>query len=301
MEIRPLDFGRDVDACVELLRRASPHLVINREAWLHRARQLGGPSFVAEEDGRVVGESYGFPSPFGDPSIAMCMVTVEEAHRRQGIGTALFDAVAAEFAESLLVRFHENDAGLAFAARLGFRHVRSEAGSFLNVTRFDRPAPEADLRPLSAIDPRDAYLCDIEATRDMPSTEEVVDLPYDEWLGHVLRYPLFRPDGSFVAYVDGEPAAVSLLVADFESGRSGNMFVGTRPAFRGRGLARAAKVASILWAREHGVAEMATGNDETNAPMLAINRSLGFRPAGRRVEYLREGTASSPARRAPAT
>jgi hypothetical protein len=32
---------------------------------------------------------------------------------------------------------------------------------------------------------------------------------------------------------------------------------------------------------------MATTNDETNAPMLAINERLGYRPAGRRVEYER--------------
>lgn len=284
-----------------MLRAASPHIVINREAWLHRARQFGGLSFVAEEDGRVVGESYGFPSLWGDTSIAICMVTVDEAHRRRGIGSALFEAVAGPFTESLLVRFYESEAGVAFAERLGFRHVRSEAESVLDVTTFAGPPPAADLRAVSATDPRDAYRCDIEATRDMPSTEEIVDMAYDEWAEHVLRYPLFRPEGSFVAYADGEPAAVSLLVADLETGRSGNMFVGTRAAFRGRGLAYAAKVASILWAKEHGIREMATGNDELNAPMLAINRRLGFRPAGRRVEYLREGTGASPAQQAPAT
>jgi len=32
---------------------------------------------------------------------------------------------------------------------------------------------------------------------------------------------------------------------------------------------------------------MATNNDETNAPMLAINRRLGYRPSGRRVEDLK--------------
>jgi len=31
-----------------------------------------------------------------------------------------------------------------------------------------------------------------------------------------------------------------------------------------------------------------TTNDETNAPMLAINRRLGYRVAGRRVEYRRD-------------
>jgi GNAT superfamily N-acetyltransferase len=302
MEIRPLEPERDADACVAMVRAASPHTITNREAWLHRVATLGGESYVAEEDGRVVGESYAFPTLFGDTSTAVCMVTVAEPSRRRGIGTALFGAIAVHFDETLIARFYENDAGVAFAQKLGFRHARSEAESVLDVAAFDGAVPEGvDLRPVSATDPRHAHLIDLEATRDMPTSEEIVDMPYEEWEDHVLRYPLFIPEGSFVAYVDEEPAAVSLLVADLETGRSGNMFVGTRAAFRGRGLARAAKIASILWAKEHGVTEMATGNDETNAPMLAINRSLGFRPAGRRVEWLREGTASSPAPPAPAT
>jgi GNAT superfamily N-acetyltransferase len=70
---------------------------------------------------------------------------------------------------------------------------------------------------------------------------------------HVLEFPLFVPEGSFVAMVDGIEAAVSLLVA-----------------------------------AEHGITQISTDNDETNAPMLAINRRLGYKPVGRRVEYLRE-------------
>jgi RimJ/RimL family protein N-acetyltransferase len=79
------------------------------------------------------------------------------------------------------------------------------------------------------------------------------------------------------------------------------MFTGTLRAYRGRGLALAVKLASIRWAREHGITSMSTHNDETNAAMLAINRRLGYRPAGRRVEWIRAGTASSRERRAPAT
>ena len=75
---------------------------------------------------------------------------------------------------------------------------------------------------------------------------------------------------------------------------------------RGIGRGIAVKLASIAWARENGIREMVTDNDETNAPMLAINRSLGFRPSGRRVEFLREptlreGTGASQAPPAPAT
>jgi hypothetical protein len=48
------------------------------------------------------------------------------------------------------------------------------------------------------------------------------------------------------------------------------------------------KLASIDWAARNGIVQLATRNDETNAPMLAINRRLGYRPAARRVEYLRD-------------
>jgi GNAT superfamily N-acetyltransferase len=122
----------------------------------------------------------------------------------------------------------------------------------------------------------------------MPSTEPIDELPYEEWVGHVLEHPLFTAEGSFVAMVDGVAAAVSLLLADEESGRGANMFTGTQRAYRGGGLGLAVKLASIEWARSHGITQIATSNDETNAPMLAINRRLGYQPAGRRVEYLKD-------------
>ena len=52
----------------------------------------------------------------------------------------------------------------------------------------------------------------------------------------------------------------------------------------------------------NGITQLVTTNDETNAPMLAINRRLGYR-AGRppRRVSSRAGTASSRARRAPVT
>jgi RimJ/RimL family protein N-acetyltransferase len=65
------------------------------------------------------------------------------------------------------------------------------------------------------------------------------------------------------------------------------MFTGTLRAYRGRGLARAAKLATTQWAAANGVRQIVTDNDETNAAMLAINRSLGYQPAGRKVDWLK--------------
>jgi RimJ/RimL family protein N-acetyltransferase len=126
-------------------------------------------------------------------------------------------------------------------------------------------------------------------------------MTYEEWAEHVLEHPLFSPEGSFVVFDDGEAAALSLLIVDHETGRATSMFTGTRRAFRGRGLALAAKLASIEWANANGVTSMHTYNDETNAAMLAVNRRLGYAPAGRQVEMLKEGMASSPAPPGPAT
>ena len=133
---------------------------------------------------------------------------------------------------------------------------------------------------MRAVDPRLVYDVDLEATLDMPQTEAIDHIPYDEWEQHVLHHPSFTAEGSFVAIVDGVAAAVSLLIADVESGRAHNMFTGTLRAYRGRGLALDVKLASIQWAAAQGITMMATNNDETNAPMLAINRRLGYVPAG---------------------
>jgi GNAT superfamily N-acetyltransferase len=255
-----------------------------------RAQQAG---WVAEAGGKVVGNSWAFRTFFSEGSTsAQCSVNVLASHRRRGIGGELYELVLAHLealdATSAMVSFPESDAGVAFATARGFREERAEAESVLDPRTVDeRPAPDVDLRAVADIDPHLAYLVDIGATRDMPSTEVIDEIPYDEWVGHVLEYPFFRGEGSYVAMVDGVPAAVSLLIADEESGRGANMFTGTQRAYRGRGLGLAVKLASIAWAREHGITQIATRNDETNAPMLAINRRLGYRPSGRRVEWLK--------------
>ena len=61
----------------------------------------------------------------------------------------------------------------------------------------------------------------------------------------------------------------------------------TRREFRGRGLARLLKSHSLHRAAEAGVTLAITDNDETNAPMLAVNTALGYRPFARRVEWER--------------
>lgn len=292
--IRETDDERDVDAILELWREAFPTDVMSRAAWLHYSEMLPPQSqlgdWVAEKNGRVVGMAYVFLGYASSDGSAHCRVIVGGPHRRHGIGRALFDRVeahaAAIGAERLLVDFEENDAGVAFAESFGFRRTRCEQTAVLDPRTVRLCPPDGvELRALRDVDPRFAYEIDMEAMLDMPSTEEFDRMTYEEWTGYVLEHPLLSLDGSFVALVDGDPAAVSLLTADPETGRASSMFTGTMRAHRGRGLGFAAKLASIDWAARNGIVQLATRNDETNAPMLAINRKLGYVPHGRRVEY----------------
>jgi GNAT superfamily N-acetyltransferase len=295
--IREIDIERDASDQVELIHQINPTAVIDVASYLHRMQTVPERSdaraWVADVDGRAVGRVECLRNFFTqDSRNGMLNVAVLEQYRRRGIGRALYE-VGLRYAESLgvdavLSSFHENDAGVAFATGLGFTEVRAEAESVLDPrTVSETPAPDVNLQPVSAVDPRLVYEVDLEATLDMPQTETIDHIPYDEWEEHVLRYPAFAAEGSFVAMVDGVAAAVSLLTADVESGRAHNMFTGSLRAYRGRGLALAAKLASIQWAAANGITMMATNNDETNAPMLAINRRLGYVPGGRRVEWLK--------------
>ena len=122
----------------------------------------------------------------------------------------------------------------------------------------------------------------------MPSLVPIDAIPYDEWLEFVWDSPLFTREGSYGAVVDGRVAAISFPDREPGARTRVNMFTATGREYRGRGLALAVKLASTRWAAEHGITQLVTTNDETNAPMLAINRRLGYQPAGRRVEYLVE-------------
>jgi GNAT superfamily N-acetyltransferase len=300
MTIRELDPERDAEDIVDLLFEVLPHGVFSRESWLHRVQTIPERAehagWVAVAGGKVVGNSWAARTFFSEGSTtAECNVSVRASHRRRGLGSALYERVLTHVetlgSTSMLASFPESEAAGAFATARGFREERAEAESVLDPrTVEERPDPEVDLRRVADVDPRLVYDADIAATPDMPSTEPIDVIPYDEWVGHVLEYPLFTADGSYVAMVDGVAAAVSLLIADEESGRGANMFTGTQRPYRGRGLGLAVKLASIAWAKEHGITQIATRNDETNAAMLAINRRLGYRFGGRRVEWLKKLT-----------
>jgi GNAT superfamily N-acetyltransferase len=298
MQIRELDPEADAEQIVELLVVTIPTIVTSTEEWLHR--QLTFPqrarllSLVAEVDGQIVGfGGAGLVFFGGGGENGFVNVLVHPDHRRRGIGGELYRPLREHVLSLGVLRaasmFDESAEGVAFARTRGWSEERAETLSMLDPrTVTDPPPPDVELVPAAQLDTHDLHRLDEEATRDMPSLVQIDEIPYDEWLGFVWEAPLFMREGSYGAVVDGQLAAISFLTANLEHGRAFNMFTATAREYRGRGLALAVKLASTHWAAEHGITLLVTTNDETNAPMLAINRRLGYRPAGRRVEYLVE-------------
>ena len=70
-------------------------------------------------------------------------------------------------------------------------------------------------------------------------------------------------------------AAVGAMSSDLDMG---NMITGVDRAYRGRKIAQALKLLTIRFARSYGAKTIRTNNDSENAPMLAINRKLGYQP-----------------------
>jgi GNAT superfamily N-acetyltransferase len=301
MQIRELDPEADAAQVVELLVATIPTIVTSTEEWLHR--QLTLPqraqllSLVAEVDGTIVGLG-GAGCVFfgGGGENGFLNVRVHPEYRRRGIGNDLYRLLREHILSLDVARaasmFDESAESVAFARKRGWSEERAETLSTLDPrTVTDPPPSDVELVPVAQLDTHELHRLDEEATRDMPSLVPVDEIPYDEWLGFVWESPLFTREGSYGAVVDGRVAAISFLTASPEHGRAFNMFTATGREYRGRGLAFAVKLASTRWAAEHGITQLVTTNDETNAPMLAINRRLGYQPAGRRVEYLveREG------------
>jgi len=293
MKIRDIEPERDASAMAALIREVNPTGIITAASWLHGHRTTPERSrartWIAEVDGVLAGRSVSYLNFFGGTS-GRIYVAVGSAYRGQGVGAALYESalehVLALEPSELVTDFHETPEGVRFAQTRGFRETRAEQLSVLDPRTVSEHL-RAEVRPLTEGDLRDAHRIDEATTRDIPMHEPINEIPYDEWEEWVLDEPLFTREGSFLAYADGEAAAVSLLTADLETGRASNWMLGTLTQFRGRGLGTAAKLATIQWAAANGITQMFTTNDETNAPMLAINRRLGYVPAGRRVEYER--------------
>jgi GNAT superfamily N-acetyltransferase len=296
--IRPLDPPRDAEGVVELIHEAFPAGTATIDGWLHQEAAIPArarhAARVAIVDGVVAGRAEATLKWFAGNEAAFAGVNVRRAFRGGGIGAGLWERVEEHLqrlaARRVTTMFVETPEGVAFARARGFAEERAETLSCVDPSTVGAvPAdPAVRVVPLRDASPEAVYDVDMITTSDVPMTDQVTNMPYDEWLEMFWRRPTVTLDGSFAAIVDGRVVAFTLLAANAERGRAFTEYTATLAAYRNRGIADRVKRASLAWAASQGIRAAWTTNDETNAAMLAVNERLGYTASLRRVEYLRE-------------
>ena len=228
-------------------------------------------------------------------------VMVEPAARRRGAGTALYGRLLEELRarDALLCRFDVSETRaetIAFAAKREFREVARYWESRLALTTFDPVpfsgkaerirqhgvviAPVSDVHEMHPDWERRAYDLFATCSADEPQLDEHTIPAFETWRVRNVGDDAFVSGVSAMALDPARgnaPVGLSLIYEHAAlPGVLKQSFTGVLPAYRGKGIALAMKLAGIERARALGYREIRTENDSLNAPMLRINEALGF-------------------------
>jgi mycothiol synthase len=245
---------------------------------------------LAERGSDAVGCGIAAPSHFGGRAFVAVRVLAE--HRRQGVGTELLRALS-DHARTLerdginAFVYADEPHSIAFAERFGLVEVDYQLEQVRAIGDERAPELREGLELVSIAGRREELLAAawdavaIEAYEDLP-LPGAVTYRLDEW----LREEATRPEGSFVAFEDGEVVGWAGLsthangAAPAEHG-----LTAVRRDRRGHGIGRALKRAQLHWAAQSGVVELVTWTQRGNEAMQALNRSLGYRDKSKVITF----------------
>ena len=217
---------------------------------------------------------------------ARVTLVVHPDRRRRGVGSALLSRAEQQVHADGGTRVRavaDGVGGQSFAVRRGYDVGREHRFSEADVRAVPEPPTVPDgieLRPLAAVDPRAVWTLHEQVGPDDPSGLSISQ-PYETWYAEDWAFPDHAADLGVAGLVDDELVAFTHVFADRERGAIWSAMTGVAPAHRGRGLARLVKAHSLRTAGSAGMTHAYTANDNANAPMLAVNTWLGYRPAAR--------------------
>jgi GNAT superfamily N-acetyltransferase len=313
--IRQAEPAADFPRIAELLSGYEPEPVSVEQLWEWERRMPAGrirQRLVAvDSNGAIAGYGYIDHETWMRPDRFELWALVDPARRGAGIGAALYDhglqLALAHGAASFASETRDDDpASLRFAERRGYRIDRHTFESTLDLTVFDEQrfagaveaAEAAGIRFFTMADLGDTaearrklYDLNRRTALDNPSADGTFP-PFEEFQQFVFGASWYRADGQILA-ADGERWVGIAAVAHYPERNSAyNAFTGVERDYRGRGLAHALKLLAVRCAQRYGAAYIRTNNDSQNAPMLAINRKLGYRPEPGRYRLVNDAGTS---------
>ena len=125
-----------------------------------------------------------------------------------------------------------------------------------------------------------------EAEADVPSSEPYVPLEMREFM-EWFESPGLRPDRIWIAREGDDIVGISQLSYPPVRGVVETDWTGMARKSRGRGIARALKCETLMQAIALDVDRVRTDNDSTNAPILHINETMGYRRRPDGIQFLK--------------
>jgi GNAT superfamily N-acetyltransferase len=286
LEIRRCQSEADEALSLEIYNAVVPTEAVSLEesrAW--KAAQREYLDLVGTLDGEPAGSAV-----IGIRGVSpLTLLTVLPEKRRQGIGSALYQAVSdwarPREVESISTRVAEDDdESFAFARRRGFVEHGRERRLVLDLAEVDpKPtSPPDGIRIVRWSDRPELahgiHEVALEAHPDVPGSEEWSAEGHEEWLARQ------SPERMFVALAGEEVVGFAQLSVNAASPQVAvHRMTGVKRAFRRRGIAAALKRAQIAWAAGEGFERLETTNEVRNEPILGLNRRLGYREVPGRI------------------
>lgn len=277
IELRPAETDEEVEAWRRVRLAVLPNERTETVAEI-RSSPRGRLLLVAYDGGELAGSGV---LARADTGGVFVQPRVLPAHRRRGVGSTLLRALAERAAAD-----GQTDAGahveetesLAFAERFGFRETDRQVEQMRPIAA-DEPAPPAvpgiEIVSLAGRkDLADRIFDELarEAVKDF-AVDRPIEIDAEAWKTEWLR----DTSTCFVALDDGAIVGLAGFELDADRpDRGENALTAVRRDHRGRGIARALKLAAIRLAAEQGLTELCTWTQERNVPMRRLNSSLGY-------------------------
>ena len=125
-----------------------------------------------------------------------------------------------------------------------------------------------------------------EAESDIPTTVPNVPMPFEQFMLW-FKSPGLREDRIWIARDGDDIVGISQLSYPPVRGVVATDWTGMARKARGRGIARALKCETLMQAMALGVDRVRTDNDSTNAPILHINETMGYKRRHDGLQYLK--------------